>query len=323
MGDLLTFVIVNYDTAALLEECLGSIRQYNTFPAKVVVVDNASTDGSVEMVRQQFSEVHLIVNSANEGYPKAVNRGLMATDTPFSFILNSDVRLTENTLPLLIDHIQTHPRVGIAAPAQRTPDGKALLTVHRDPTLWREILRNLFFTDFWRYRVRGADLAREMREPKVVDWVMGAALFVRQEMVDQVGAMDETVFMYGEEFDWAYRARKAGWEVSLVPASVVIHHKGATADRVLQARRYSLVTKSNYYFFAKHFGLAYLPFLVLAHVVGSALRVLLVSPLCLAGFQEARFQWWEHLYTVCVSLDPRVYRWIRRALAEVSHREER
>jgi len=317
---LITFVIVNYNTAALLRECLASIRQHVAVPSKVIVVDNASTDGSVEMVRQRFPKAHLIANPTNEGYPKAVNRGLKAADTPYYFILNSDVCLTESTIPPLMAHMETHPRTGIAAPAQRTPDGKPLLTVHRDPTLGREILRNLFFTDFWRYRIRGQSLAQRMRKPGQVDWVMGAALFARREMIEEVGSMDEAVFMYGEEFDWAYRARKAGWEVYLVPDSVVVHHKGASADEAFRAHRYGLVTRSGYYFLAKHFGLARLPLFVLAQLTGSALRMLLSGPLCLAGCREACFQWQEHLYTIRTSLDPALYRWILRTLSSPRRR---
>jgi N-acetylglucosaminyl-diphospho-decaprenol L-rhamnosyltransferase len=323
MDHSLTFVIVNYNTAALLRECLVSIRQYTAVPSTVIVVDNASTDRSVEMVHRQFSAVRLITNPTNEGYPTAVNRGLKAAYASYYFILNSDVRLTKRTVPHLLAHMETHPRTGIAAPAQRTPDGRLLLTVHRDPTLGREVLRNLLFADIWRYRIRGPALAQRFQKPTQVDWVMGAALFVRRDMVEDVGYMDETVFMYGEEFDWAYRARKTGWEVYLVPDSVVVHHKSASADKAFHVRRYGLVTRSNYYFFAKHFGLNGLPLLVLAHLIGSTLRMLLAGLLCLVGSREACFQWREHLYTICTSLDPTLYRWIRQALPPSPHEEKR
>jgi len=314
MGPIVTFVIVNYNTAELLRECLQSIRQHAVIASNVIVVDNASTDGSAKMVRTAFPEVRLIANPTNVGYPKAVNQGLRAADTPYYFILNSDVRLTACTLAPLMAHMEDYPRTGIAAPAQHTPGGEPMLIIHNDPTLRREILRNLFFTDVWRYRMRGSSLARRTPKAARVDWVTGAALFVRREMIREIGNLDEAVFMYGEEFDWAYRARKAGWDVYYEPNAIVIHHKGASADKRFHARRYSMVTRSNYYFFAKHFGLARLPLLVLAQLTGSILRMLLTGPLCLTGFEEARFQWWEHFYTVRTSLDPALYRWIVRAL---------
>ncbi|MBI4772522.1 MAG: glycosyltransferase family 2 protein [Chloroflexi bacterium] len=313
MATAITFLIVNFNTSALLQQCLTSIWRHAGAPFEVIVVDNASTDGSADMVRTAFPDVQLIANSYNRGFPAAVNTGLRVADTPYVFVLNSDVYLTESTLAPLLAHMETHPRTGIAAPAQRTPEGRPLLTVHRDPTLAREWLRNLFFTDVWRYRLRGERLARELRHPVQVDWVMGAALFVRREVVEEVGGMDEAVFMYGEEFDWAYRARMKGWQVYLIPESVVVHHKSASADQAFRAGRYSQVVKSGYYFSARHFGLARLPLFVLAQLIGSALRMALAGPLCLLGRREACFQWQEHWLALRTSLDPALYRWILRS----------
>jgi len=303
-----TFIIVNYNTKELLRECVDSILQDGIEQVEIIVVDNASTDGSAELIRRCFPTVRLCANAENIGFPKAVNQGLRLGSGDYFFILNSDVRLLKGTTPILLRYMEENLQVGIAAPVHLTPEGVPLLTVHHDPTLWREIARNLLLTDIWRYRILGRILARQCRAPAAVDWVTGAALFVRREMVETVGGMDEKVFMYGEEYDWAFRARKAGWEVHIVPQARVIHHQGASANATFSARRYSLVTRSTYYFYLKHHGRRGFRLLLLAHIWGSFLRMLLVSPLVLLGRPWARHQWQEHLHVIRLSWAPEYWR---------------
>ncbi len=161
----ITFVVVNYNTKYLLRECLVSIETYTHIPYLVVVIDNASADGSAEMVRTNFSRFQLIANSKNLGFPHAVNQGLQAADTPYYFVLNSDIRLTNTTLLSLIDHMNGSPKTSIAAPAQVSPDGEPMMTVYRDPTLGREFVRNLLFADIWQYRFREAVNAQHYHLP--------------------------------------------------------------------------------------------------------------------------------------------------------------
>lgn len=310
MNDVLAIVIVNYNAVALLDECLTSIRQHVPVPHTIVVVDNASTDNSVSMVRQAYPDVLLIDNGENRGFPAAVNQGLKSVTAEFYLVLNSDVILTPYTIPPLLSYMEVHPHAGIIAPAQQEPDGTLKPTTYKDPTLVREWTRNLLFTDVWRYRVRGNAVRHSLHKPTSVDWLMGAALFVRRDAIIDVGLMDENVFMYGEEFDWAYRARQRGWDVVLVPSSNVIHHESASADKAFGTRRYGNVVRSNYYFFAKHYGWKKLPLFVLAQLIGSLLRMLLSGLLCLLGNRDFCSQCEEHYFSLRVSLNPQTYRWV-------------
>jgi GT2 family glycosyltransferase len=307
---LISFVIVNYNTKDLLRNCLYSIEQFTDAPYQIVVVDNASSDGSFVMVATEFPHADRIGNKVNIGFPKAVNQGITEALAPFIFVLNSDIELTKSTIPTLIDHLRNNPKTGIAGPAQVKPDGTSLLTMHVFPTLIREWLRNLFFTDVWRYRLQSKRTLDKLNQNVKVDWLMGAALLIRQKMISDIGGMDDTVFMYGEECDWAYRAQQNNWDTFFIPEALVIHHKSASANQVFNVRRYAVVTKSEYYFFAKHHGFWQLPFFVLARIIGSGLRMGISGLLSLFGVGEARHQFVEHGHTIRLSLTPSLYRWI-------------
>ncbi len=144
---------------------------------------------------------------------------------------------------------------------------------------------------------------------------MGAALFVRREAIQDVGHMDDNVFMYGEEYDWAYRMRAKGWDVYFVPDSIIVHHESASADKAFSTRRYGLVVKSDYYFRVKHNGWVYLPLFVFLQVLGSMLRIILASLMVVLGLKDARWQIAEHIYVIQVSFDPSIYKWIRESLS--------
>jgi len=311
----LTIAVISYNTLELLRECFLSIHQYAPADAEVIVVDNASTDGSPEVVRSEFPTFHLIANSQNLGFAKAVNQALQLGHSDYFLILNADVRLTKGAAEGLLTYMESHPNVGIAAPANVTPDGEPMLTVHPDVSLGWEILRNLLFVDVLRYRVFGKYLARRFTSPAAVDWATGSALMARREVLEAVGGMDESIFLYGEEYDWQLRTRKAGWEVHFVPQAVVVHHKGASADQVLNVHRYRVVTRSTYYFFVKHHGWWGLLFLVLAHVVGSFLRMVLSGILCVGGRAPMCRQFREHLLVVVDAFNPALYRWLLRTVS--------
>lgn len=310
----LTFVIVNYNTRQLLRECLESIGSCLPPQSEVIVVDNASSDGSADMVRQEFPLVRLIANTQNLGFPKAVNQGLRAGQGRYLFILNADIRIKDGAVSTLFHYMEEHPSVGIAAPLNVTLQDSPLLTVHHDVTLAREILRNLLFADIWRYRLQGANLVKQYTSPVAVEWITGAALFVRQDIPLTVGYLDENVFMYGEEYDWQLRTRKAGWEVHLVPGARVVHHKSASADQVFKSWRFSLVVKSTYYFYAKHHGFVGLPLLVFVQCLGSFFRIVLMFIWYLFGHRQAWKQIQEHSYVIWESLKPSLYRTIYQKL---------
>jgi GT2 family glycosyltransferase len=300
----ISFVIVSWNTRDLLRNCLISIaRTASQYTHEVIVVDNASTDGSAAMVTAQFSQVILIRNDQNLGFSKGVNQGLRASHGRFVFLLNSDVELLAGTLPPLLDVMNSQPRVGIAGCSHQRPDGTEVIAFYDDPTLWRELGRNVFLTDYIRFRLRRRNALDLYREPRPVDWVMGAAMFVRRETIETIGLLDENVFMYGEEFDWCYRARQSAWQVYYVPAARILHHENQSGAQMYNTRRYSAVTRSLFYFYDKHYGVTRRRLLAALHVYGSAMRVVLLSSWWLVSANRAhtRAEISEHQHAIQVA----------------------
>lgn len=258
MSDL-SIIVVNWNTRGLLAECLESgvrcqvsgfseQRRENltTDPSllspdpgllttEIFVVDNASTDGSPEMVAKRFPWVRLIRNRENVGFARANNQAIALAQGRYVLLLNSDAQLTPGALEAMIGCLDADPQAGIAGVCQVYPDGRRQFCYGRFPTLWREA-RTLFGLHRW-------DLTPfdTLRAPRQVDWVSGACLMARRAMLDQIGLLDESFFMFGEEVDLCLRATQAGWKVLLVPAAPIIHAQagstGKTPERILRLYR--------------------------------------------------------------------------------------
>jgi len=241
----LGIVITSYNTRDLLRTCLRSVyASQGDFTFEVCVVDNASPDGSAEMVAAEFPQARLIANAGNVGYPSANNQGLEAfgfAETPnpksqtpkFALLLNPDTELPPDALARMLDFMAEHPDAGIAGPKLVLPDGSLDLACRRSfPTPEVAVYRlaglsRLFPRSrrFGRYNLTYLD-PDQVTE---VDSVVGAFMLVRAEAIGQVGLMDGQFFMYGEDLDWAYRIKAAGWKVYYNPAVTVLHVKRAAS----------------------------------------------------------------------------------------------
>ncbi len=244
----LGIVIVNYNTRDLLRTCLETVyASEGDVSFEVCVVDNGSTDGSAAMVAETFPQVRLIANPDNRGYPAANNQGLRAfgfpdaADAPrFALLLNPDTELPPSALREMVAFMDAHPDAGVAGPKLVRRDGSLDLACRRsfpspEVAFYRLIgLSRLFPRSrrFGRYNLTYLDPDR-MSE---VDAVVGAFMMIRREAIRQVGLMDETFFMYGEDLDWCYRIKAAGWRVYYNPAVTVLHIKRASSRRNPRAR---------------------------------------------------------------------------------------
>lgn len=257
----LGIVVVSYNTCDLLRTCLRSIyASRGDFTFEVCVVDNASSDGSAEMVAAEFARVRLIANAENVGYSKANNQGLQAfgftdqsTDRPadrspdhaitgpsFVLLLNPDTELPPEALARMLKFMAQHPDAGAAGPKLVLPDGSLDLACRRSlPTpevcFYRLIgLSRLFPRSrcFGRYNLTYLD-PDQVAE---VGSVVGAFMLVRAEAIVQAGLLDEQFFMYGEDLDWAYRIHMAGWKVYYNPAVTVLHVKRAASRHSSRAQ---------------------------------------------------------------------------------------
>jgi GT2 family glycosyltransferase len=249
---VLSIIIVNWNTRDLLSQCLESV--YATISGldfELWVVDNASTDGSLLMLRQHFPGVQVIANSDNLGFACANNQALRLCQGEYALLLNSDAFLLPNAAQSLVAALQADPRAGIAGARLRYPDGRAQKSHARLPALSCE-LGSLLGLD--RSLPRKLHLEREQRLPaRATGVVSGACMLLRRTLWEQIGLFDENFFMFSEEVDLCKRAHQAGWRVLHVPSAQVIHiaagSSGQTSRRVLHLYRAKLQ------YFEKHHGL--------------------------------------------------------------------
>lgn len=299
----LAIIIVNYNTRDLLRDCLASVYDNRgNFRFQVCVVDNCSSDGSAEMVRTEFPQTLVIESEINGGFAYANNLGLRAfgfaesgdvaaeaepqreapAPTPlprYALLLNPDTILPPSALAGMLEFMDAHPEAGISGPRLVLADGSLDLACRRSfPTpevaFYRLVgLSKLFPRSrrFGRYNLTYLD-PDEMAE---VDSVVGACMMVRREAIQQVGLLDETFWMYGEDLDWAYRIKNAGWKVFYNPAVTVLHYKEAASrgDRQIRPKTRYEFYRAMYVFYQKHYA-ATTPFW---------LRWLIVSGIVLRG----------------------------------------
>jgi N-acetylglucosaminyl-diphospho-decaprenol L-rhamnosyltransferase len=251
----LTLVIVSWNVCDLLRRCLRSILATEG-EWEIVVVDNASTDSSPEMVREEFPQVRLIANEKNRGFTAANNQGLALAQGRCVLLLNPDTEVVADALATMVRYLDAHPEVGALGPRLLFPDGRQQPSRRRFPTLTTALVESTVVQEWWadnrilrRYYM--ADTPDDAVQP--VDWVVGACLLVRREAFEQVGGLDEGFFMYSEELDWCRRIKDAGWEVVYLPTATVIHHEGKSSEQVVPARHIRFQT-SKVRYFRKHHG---------------------------------------------------------------------
>ncbi|MDQ1491894.1 MAG: N-acetylglucosaminyl-diphospho-decaprenol L-rhamnosyltransferase [Actinomycetota bacterium] len=226
-------VVVNYNAGEALRACVAAILAEDPRP-ELVVVDNSSTDGSVEAVLRAFPAVRVVRSGGNLGYARAANLGIAATAAPVVAVLNPDTVLGPGAGAAVVARFAAEPDLGAAGPRLHNPDGTVYPSARRIPSLPDAVGHGLLFF-VWRdnpftrrYRETGADPTR----PRDVDWVSGAAVWLRRAALDAVGGWDERYFMYVEDVDLCWRLRRAGWRVAYEPAGTVEHLLGvSTAGR--------------------------------------------------------------------------------------------
>lgn len=209
-----SIVIVSWNTRALLLTCLNSLdSSWPDGTLQVVVVDNASIDGSPAMVNAEHPEALLIQTGANVGYAKAVNRGFKQCTADFVCLLNSDTEMTPSALATMVDYLRLHPEVGLVGPALLNPDGSHQSSRRKFPFFWPSLAR---------MAQRRSEL-NAPTGPKKAEWLVGACLVLSRHLLQRLGGMDETFPFYGEDMELAYRVRLEGLEVVQLPAARVRH----------------------------------------------------------------------------------------------------
>lgn len=232
----ISVVIVNYNVREFLNNALVSLfKSLEGYSAEVFVVDNASDDGSIELIQKNYPTVQLIVNAANLGFAKANNQALARSKGKYLLLLNPDTIIQEDTIKKLIAFFQSTADAGIVGCKILNPDGSFQLPCRRSfPTPWTAFTKTFGLSAlfpkskiFARYNLTYLD----PDETYEVDAVSGSFMMVKREVYDKIGGLDETFFMYGEDLDWCYRVQQSGWKVYYVPTTSIIHYKGESTKR--------------------------------------------------------------------------------------------
>lgn len=267
----LSIIIVNYKTKDLTLQTLDSVFKAESPPGKmeVILVDNASNDGTVSVVRNRFPQVKIIVNQKNLGFAGANNQGMRRAKGRFVLLLNSDTIIQKDTLVKMIKFMIDNPRVGLATCRVELFHGGVDPASHRGfPTPWAALtyyfgLEKLFPRSklFSQYHQGWKDLTKTHE----IDSPVGAFFFLRRQTLRQVGLLDEAFFMYGEDIDLAYRIKQAGWQVIYTPITKITHLKGASGlkkkegDKITsKAKEQRIKTIKNFFkamkiFYKKHY----------------------------------------------------------------------
>jgi GT2 family glycosyltransferase len=252
MSVLVSVVVVSYNTRDRLLACLAAVQERVTLPHEVIVVDNASADGSAAAVRARFPAATVVENAENVGFSRANNQGLAGGRGAYALILNSDAEVGAGCVEALAAVLDARAEVGIVGPRTRFPDGR--IQVSFGPMLspraeWRQrrLVQGVRRGDPAALRTAEA-MAAVAHEPV---WVSGSCLLARRAAIDAVGLFDEGFFLYEEDVDLCVRVRKAGWRVAFTPAAEVVHHLGSSVTGGVGGLEYH---RSHLRFYAKHHG---------------------------------------------------------------------
>lgn len=214
----ISFIILTYKHKNHLRLCLGHIKNLNlSFPYEIIVVDNASHDGTAEMMKKLYPEIQFIENTKNIGHPAGNNVGIQAASGEYIVMMNADIILqSKKDIEKIIDYIDTHPRVAFVGPKLKNPNGTIQLSCYRKygkftPLYRRTFLKHIPFAraDIDRHLMKDFD----HQETREVEWLLGACLFIRSAALQEIGFMDERLFLYFGDYEWCDRARLHKWQV--------------------------------------------------------------------------------------------------------------
>ena len=274
----LSIIIVSWNVQEDLVNCLGSIEENRPREElEIIVVDNASTDGTVDTIKSEFPDVKIIANSENSGFSAANNQAIRIAKGQYIFLLNPDTIVYPNSLDTLITFLDDHADVGACGPKFLGADGQEHFSVGYAPTFRSLLYSRTFLRSLGIFRRRYKELTvRNFDSEKSgqVEQLSGAALMVRRTVMEEIGLMDESFFMYYEDVDLCLRITRAGFKIAYVPESVITHLGDRSAGQV-SARSRIMLYRSMFIFFRKHrgkfttglFGLIFKPGVIINHIL--------------------------------------------------------
>jgi len=253
----LSIIIVNYNAGNLLKECIESVKNSAlNISYEIIVIDNNSSDNSIDLIRNRFENLKIIMNKMNVGFARASNQGINGSKGRYILLLNPDTVILPDCLKKMVEFMDAHPKAGVAGCKVLNPNGTLQLACRRSfpapsVSFYRLTgLSRLFpkSKTFARYNLtyQNPDVVQE------VDAVSGSFMMIIRKALDEVGMLDEQFFMYGEELDLCFRMKEKGWKVYYVPDARIIHYKGKSSQ---QRKRKAVIDfhKAMYIFHKKHY----------------------------------------------------------------------
>ncbi len=270
----ISVVIVVWNAKKYVVECLESLREYcRDVCAQVIVVDNASTDGTPELIARMFPDLTLVRNSENLGFAKANNVGIARCSNDYVCLVNSDVRFTSDCLSPMLQFLLENPEVGMVGPKMLATDGKARRSTMRFPTLWNQFCRALGLDiAFKKSKFFGGLMMSDFdhQTTTAVEVLIGWFVLVRRTAIDRVGLLDPQFFMYGEDVDWCYRFHQAGEKAVFFADAEAVHYGGASSSNA-PLRFYLEQCYAGWQYWQKHYGwiaqMAFLASLAIHHLI--------------------------------------------------------
>lgn len=263
-------IIISYNTQKLTLECISSIYKTAKDNIKdIIIVDNCSTDGTLEAIKNEFPDVKLIVNSSNLGYAKAVNIGVSVSSSEFFIVSNSDVVYLENSIKLLIQFLISNPDVAVCGPRQIYPDGRYQYSYGEVPGL-KFGIKKIFLLNHLAEFIEKKKWEKGIKKPKQVAYVDGAVMVFNRKAFNSVNGFDEDYFFYTEEADFCYRVRKNKWKVVHYPESEIIHYRGATdVNQGFSPQRLKEMVLTKILFCKKHLKFQTTKFYIISEIIYS------------------------------------------------------
>ncbi len=254
MKILASVIIPNWNGRNLLEDCLISLDKQGFKISEIILVDNASTDGSAAEIKKDFPQVTLFTNKENAGFSKGQNIASTIAQGKYLFFLNSDTIVMDNNLLAMISYLEKHEHVGILGARLLNPNGSKQLSAGKFYT----------FVNFIIMLLGGEKLGLLRSSPKricVVDWVMGASLLIRKKLFEKIGKFDEHFFMYVEDMELCFRVRKSGYQVVFYPDITIFHEERGSSNKSFAILS---IYKGILYFYKKH--KSYLQYVVVKYL---------------------------------------------------------
>lgn len=293
----LSVVIVNWNTKGPLRQCLESIYEETTVTTfEIFVVDNASGDGSSQMIRYSFPQAKLVENEENVGFARACNRGLCRAQGRYLVLLNPDTWLPDDALGQMVAFLDEHPNIGVLGP--RIVDVDGIIDprcARRYPSLSSELFEKLRLDRrFPHSRLFGDYMMTywDHKDSREVDALSGACMMIRREVIEDAGLLDEDFFMYGEDVEWCYRIKKTGWQVFFYTQPTVMH-LGARSSQLVAEQMGIEALRSMYLFFLKTRGPRYAAayrILILGLSIAKQVVFWVGSLVCRSGEARSRYR---------------------------------